>query len=54
MLATELRTYCRSIRCMVVWCNGLQFLGRYENERWTFQQVPGLRSPSLDYQWREY
>ncbi|KAI0698104.1 hypothetical protein BC835DRAFT_1269369 [Cytidiella melzeri] len=54
MLATELRTYCFTLRSMLIWVNTHQYLGRYDNERWVFQQLPGPRHPSRDVQWREY
>ncbi|KAI0088705.1 hypothetical protein BDY19DRAFT_994069 [Irpex rosettiformis] len=54
MLATELRTYCFTLRCVVIWVNTQQWLGRCENDHWVFQQLPGQHHPTRDNQWRDY
>ena len=54
MLATELRTYCSTLRQLVFWHGHNQTIWRYDGEQWAHQHIPGPRYIIRDVLWREF
>ena len=53
MVATELRTYCATLKQFVFWHGNNQTVWRLDREQWVHQQLPGPRYPPRDVLWRE-
>ena len=53
VVATELRTYCPTIKQFVFWHGNNQTIWRFDREQWVYQQPPGPRYVARDILWRE-